>query len=60
MNELPIPVAVLTGFLGAGKTSLLNSLLKEIWPFLIGLLVALGVITYVPGLSLWLPKLLGP
>jgi G3E family GTPase len=29
MNGLPIPVAVLTGFLGAGKTSLLNSLLKD-------------------------------
>ena len=29
MNLTPIPTAVLTGFLGAGKTSLLNSLLKE-------------------------------
>jgi G3E family GTPase len=29
MSELPIPVAILTGFLGSGKTSLLNSLLKE-------------------------------
>jgi G3E family GTPase len=27
--SLPIPVAVLTGFLGAGKTSLLNTLLKD-------------------------------
>jgi TRAP-type C4-dicarboxylate transport system permease large subunit len=38
----------------------LNALLKEIWPFLIGLLVALALITYLPGLSLWLPRLLGP
>lgn len=30
MNDpAPIPVAVLTGFLGAGKTSLLNTLLKD-------------------------------
>jgi len=29
VNLTPIPTAVLTGFLGAGKTSLLNSLLKE-------------------------------
>ena len=29
MNGLPIPVAILTGFLGAGKTSLLNALLKD-------------------------------
>lgn len=32
MAEAPIPVAILTGFLGAGKTSLLNFLLKD--PFL--------------------------
>lgn len=29
MSNLPIPVAILTGFLGSGKTSLLNSLLKD-------------------------------
>lgn len=32
MSNLPIPVAVLTGFLGAGKTTLLNFLLQD--PFL--------------------------
>jgi len=29
IDNAPIPVAVLTGFLGSGKTSLLNSLLKD-------------------------------
>ncbi|MBI2718632.1 MAG: GTP-binding protein [Rhizobiales bacterium] len=29
MTSLPIPVAILTGFLGAGKTTLLNALLKD-------------------------------
>src|SRR6187399_230641 len=29
MAQFPIPVSVLTGFLGAGKTSLLNALLKD-------------------------------
>ena len=29
MTALPIPVAILTGFLGSGKTSLLNALLKD-------------------------------
>ena len=29
IDDTPIPVAVLTGFLGSGKTSLLNSLLKD-------------------------------
>ena len=32
MSNMPIPVAILTGFLGAGKTTLLNFLLKD--PFL--------------------------
>ncbi len=32
MNTAPIPVAILTGFLGAGKTTMLNYLLKD--PFL--------------------------
>lgn len=32
MPNMPIPVAILTGFLGAGKTTLLNFLLKD--PFL--------------------------
>jgi G3E family GTPase len=32
IDRTPIPIAVLTGFLGSGKTSLLNSMLKE--PFL--------------------------
>ncbi len=34
-------------------------LVKAIWPFLIALLIAMALITYVPSLSLWLPKLLG-
>jgi G3E family GTPase len=29
MTQSPLPVSVLTGFLGSGKTSLLNSLLKD-------------------------------
>jgi G3E family GTPase len=29
IEQSPIPVSVITGFLGAGKTSLLNSMLKE-------------------------------
>jgi tripartite ATP-independent transporter DctM subunit len=31
----------------------------EIWPYLLALLVVLGVITFVPALSLWLPNALG-
>ena len=37
----------------------LSALLRETWPFLAVSLVALVLVTYVPGLSLWLPRLLG-
>jgi hypothetical protein len=33
---------------------------REIWPFLIALVIALFLVTYVPFLSLWLPNLLMP
>jgi len=38
----------------------MGEILREIWPFLLGLLAALAIITYVPALSLWLPRLIGP
>jgi C4-dicarboxylate transporter DctM subunit len=37
----------------------LGPLLAELWPFLIALIVALAIITYLPGLSLWLPYVAG-
>jgi tripartite ATP-independent transporter DctM subunit len=35
----------------------LMDLLKEIWPFIIGLVVSLLIITYVPQMVTWLPNL---
>jgi tripartite ATP-independent transporter DctM subunit len=35
----------------------LMELLKEIWPFLIGLVIALMIVTYVPQTVTWLPSL---
>jgi len=32
---------------------------REIWPMLLGLVAALMLITYVPAISLTLPRLLG-
>ncbi|HIB22938.1 MAG TPA: TRAP transporter large permease [Rhodospirillales bacterium] len=37
----------------------LTVLLREIWPFLLVSLGALMIVTYIPQLSLWLPRLLG-
>lgn len=33
--------------------------IKEVWPFIIALFVALAIITFVPGFVLWFPRLLG-
>ena len=42
-----------------GKISI-SQFAREIWPFLIALVIALFLVTYVPFLSLWLPNLLMP
>ena len=60
IGQLTPPVGVLLFVSMTIAKVTLNALLKEIWPFLIGLVVALGLITYVPALSLWLPRILGP
>ena len=33
--------------------------IREVWPFILALFVALGVITFVPDFVLWFPRLLG-
>jgi tripartite ATP-independent transporter DctM subunit len=35
----------------------LSDILKEVWPFIIWLVIALGIVTYVPQTVLWLPSL---
>lgn len=44
--------------LAVGKVSMI-SLLKELWPFLILNMIILGLVTYVPQISLFLPRLFG-
>jgi tripartite ATP-independent transporter DctM subunit len=33
--------------------------IREVWPFIIALFIALGIITFVPDFVLWFPRLLG-
>ncbi|MFI5339099.1 MAG: TRAP transporter large permease [Candidatus Methylomirabilales bacterium] len=33
---------------------------REVWPFLIALIIALFLVTYIPALAMWLPNLLMP
>jgi TRAP-type C4-dicarboxylate transport system permease large subunit len=37
----------------------LMDIIREVWPYLIGLLVVLFIITFAPGFVMWLPSLLG-
>ena len=41
------------------KTSIVE-FAREVWPFVIALVIALLIVTYVPILSLWLPNLIIP
>jgi C4-dicarboxylate transporter DctM subunit len=33
---------------------------KSVWPFIIVALVALAIVTYIPDLVMWLPRMVGP
>ncbi|MGH6943675.1 MAG: TRAP transporter large permease subunit, partial [Geminicoccaceae bacterium] len=37
----------------------IGPLVAEMWPYVVALLVVLGVVTYVPAVTLWLPQLFG-
>ena len=44
---------------GLNKVSI-PAFAKEVWPFIIALVIALLIMTYVPILTLWLPNLIIP
>lgn len=60
LGQLTPPVGVLLFVTMTVAKVGMSEILREIWPFLLGLAVALALITYLPGLSLWLPEVLGP
>lgn len=48
-------------FVGCGIAQItIERLVKAIWPFLLASIVVLFLITYIPGLVMWLPKLFMP
>ena len=54
------PPVGLNLYVASGITKMgITELTIAVWPWLLTMLVFLGVVTYWPGLSLWLPKLLG-
>ena len=44
---------------GIGKISIIE-FAREIWPFVIALVIALFLVTHIPGIAMWLPNLVMP
>ncbi len=54
------PPVGLNLYVASGITNMgITELTIAVWPWLLTMLVFLGLVTYVPDLSLWLPRLLG-
>lgn len=54
------PPVGLNLYVTSGITKLgMTDMVKAVWPWLLTMLVFLVIVTYVPALSLWLPKTLG-
>lgn len=54
------PPVGLNLYVASGITKMgITELTVAVWPWLLSMLVFLGVVTYWPGLSLWLPQTLG-
>jgi tripartite ATP-independent transporter DctM subunit len=58
IGQLTPPVGVLLFVSGAVSKTRLAPLIREVVPYLAALIAVLMILTYVPGLSLWLPHAL--
>ncbi len=56
LNTPPVGTTQFVGCTIGGIS--VGEVMKTIWPFYGGLIVALMLVTYVPGFSLWLPRLI--
>lgn len=53
------PYGILLFVINATTGAPMRDMIREIWPFLLVLIFALMTITFIPGVVLWLPRLLG-
>jgi len=53
------PYGILLFVINATTGAPMRDMIREIWPFMMVLVIALMTITFVPGIVLWLPRLLG-
>lgn len=57
IGQLTPPVGVLLFVAGSVSRTKLSEIIREMKPFYIALIGVLGLVTYIPALSLWLPNL---
>lgn len=53
------PYGILLFVINATTGAPMKDMIREIWPFMLALVVALMMMTFVPSVVLWLPRLLG-
>jgi len=54
------PPVGLNLYVASGITKMgITELTKAVWPWLLTMIVFLGIVTYIPAISLWLPRTLG-
>ena len=59
-GAITLPVGTIMYVACALSKSSIIEFAKKVWPFVIALVIALLIVTYVPILSLWLPNLIIP
>jgi C4-dicarboxylate transporter DctM subunit len=57
IGQMTPPVGVLLFVAGSVSRTKLSDIIREMKPFYIALIGVLGLVTYIPALSLWLPSL---
>jgi len=58
IGQITPPVGVLMFVASSVSRTHIGLIIREIWPFVAALVAALALLTYVPALSVWLPKVL--
>lgn len=58
IGQITPPVGVLMFVASSVSRTHVGLIIREIWPFVAALVAALALLTYVPALSLWLPRVL--
>jgi len=53
------PYGILLFVINATTGAPMRDMIGEIWPFLLALIVALLAMTLLPGIVLWLPRMIG-